>query len=271
MLSALSGGRWAHRLACAVFYVALPVLLMTTNVRFAFSEERVYQYSIDYYNVPSVTHISHADLIAATQDIRAYFDNNADYLRTQVHDQSGNVVPLFSNKEVQHMHDVKGLVRRVYALEIISLIAVAAYVTGVYLWGREEALSELARRALKVSAVTVGAVVLFGLIAATGSFDTLFVRFHELSFGNNFWQLDPSRDHLVQMFPEGFWLDATLLIAGLTVLEAAILGGVSFLYLRRHPAASRADEIADPAENEAVAAPDAEVEPRQELPEVVRR
>src|SRR5437763_16785368 len=111
------------------------------------------------------------------------------------------------------MPDVKVLVRRVYALEIISLIAVAAYLTGVYLWGREEALSALARRALQVSAVTVGAVVIFGLIAATGSFDALFVRFHELSFSNNFWQLDPSRDHLVQMFPDGFWLDATLLIA----------------------------------------------------------
>ncbi len=240
-----SGGRWLHRVACAVFYVALPLLLVLTNVRFAFSEERVYKYSIDFYDVPSVTHIPRADLIAATQDIRAYFDNNDDYLRTRVHDESGNVVPLFSAKEVQHMHDVKALVLHVYALETAALVAVAAYIVGVYLWGREERLTALAGRVLKASAATVALIAAFGLLAATGGFDALFIRFHELSFSNNFWQLDPARDHLVQMFPDGFWLASTALIGGLTILECAVLGGISFLYLRRH---HEADAAAFPKE-----------------------
>jgi integral membrane protein (TIGR01906 family) len=238
-----SGGRWLRGLVTAVFYVALPVLLITTNVRFAFSEERVYKYSIDFYDVPSVTHIPRADLIAATEDIRAYFDNSADYLRTKVHDQSGTVVPLFSSKEVLHMHDVKALVRRVYALGTAALAALAAYVAGVYLWGREEALTALARRVLKATAGTVAAVAVFGVLAAAGGFDALFTRFHELSFGNNFWQLDPARDHLVQMFPQDFWLASTMLIAGMTLLECALLGGVALLYLRHHSGADAAPVI----------------------------
>lgn len=234
----MTGGRLLRGIVRALFLVALPLALLTTTVRFAFSEEHVYQYSIDYYDVPSVTHISHADLIAATEDIRAYFQNSDDYLRTQVHDQSGSLVPLFNSKEVLHMHDVKSLVRKVYGLETIAICLVAAYVAGVFLWAREEGIEALARRTLLTCLVTVGLIVAFGVVAATGSFDALFIRFHELSFGNNFWQLDPARDHLVQMFPEGFWQDATLLIAGLTVLEALLIGGVSFLYLRHRPAAS---------------------------------
>ena len=57
-------------------------------------------------------------------------------------------------------------------------------------------------------------------------FERLFLAFHEISFSNDFWQLDPRTDALIAMFPEGFFLDATLWIVGSTVLEAAILAAV---------------------------------------------
>lgn len=226
--------RVLYWLARALFYVAIPLALVTTNVRFAFNEERVYQYSIEHYDVPAVTGFSHTDLIAATQDIRAYFNNSADYLRTRVHDPSGNVVPLFNAKEVLHMRDVKALVHGVYAAEALALCLIAAYVVGVCLWSRAIGVRTLARQALKGAVATVVLLVVFGIAGATG-FDSLFIRFHEIAFSNNNWQLDPARDHLIQMFPEGFWLDVTMLIAGLTVLEALLLGGGAWLYLRRHP------------------------------------
>ncbi len=259
VLRAVNSGRLLRWNVRALFFVALPLALLTTNVRFAFSEQRVYQYSIDHYDVPSVAHISRSDLIDATRDIRAYFLNSDDYLRTKVHDQSGNVVPLFNSKEVLHMHDVKSLVRAVYAVEAIALFLVAAYVVGVFVWGQEEGFEALARRALQTCLVTVVLIVAFGVLAATGSFDSLFLRFHELSFGNNYWQLDPARDHLVQMFPEGFWQDATLLIAGMTVLESLIIGAASFVFLRRH--AHPAIAAVPPAEK-----PEAEIDHTPDLP-----
>jgi len=112
---------------------------------------------------------------------------------------------------------------------------------------------------LQTCLVTVVLIVAFGVLAATGSFDSLFLRFHELSFGNNYWQLDPARDHLVQMFPEGFWQDATLLIAGMTVLESLIIGAASFVFLRRH--AHPAIAAVPPAEK-----PEAEIDHTPDLP-----
>jgi integral membrane protein (TIGR01906 family) len=240
-----SRGRALYWVARALFYIAIPLALVTTNVRFAFNEERVYQYSIDHYEVPATTGFARADLIAATQDVRAYFNNSADYLRTRVHDPTGAVVPLFNTKEVLHMRDVKALVHGVYDAEAFALCVIAAYVVGVCLWSRAISIRTLARQALKGAVATVVLLVVFGIAGATG-FDSLFIRFHEIAFSNSNWLLDPARDHLVQMFPEGFWLDVTMLIAGLTILEALLLGGGAWLYLRRHPEpAPAATEPAD--------------------------
>lgn len=225
--------RRAQRAARALFYVALPLLIICTSVRVLFSEQRLYTYAIDHYQAAAVTGISEPDLIAATRDMRAYFTNNEDYLRTVVHDQDGNVVPLFTMRETLHMHDVKEVVRFVYALQALSLCIVAAYVVGVVLWAHEESIAELARRTVRAVVATIVLLVLFGLTAAAGGFDNLFIKFHQLVFNNNYWQLDPTRDHLVQMFPEGFWLDATVLLCALIAALSLLLGGGAWLYLRR--------------------------------------
>jgi uncharacterized membrane protein len=39
-------------------------------------------------------------------------------------------------------------------------------------------------------------------------------------FTNDFWQLDPDTDRLIQMFPEEFWAEATFIVGALTVGEA---------------------------------------------------
>jgi len=256
-----AAGPALRRLARALFYVALPLALIGTSVRIAFSEQRVYSYAIDHYDAADRTGISHDDLIAATRDLRAYFSNDEAFLRTRVHDADGNVVPLFNSKEILHMRDVKRLVHMVYGLQELSLAYLALYIAAVVLWAREESLESLARRALTGAAATVGLLIVFGLATATGGFDAEFVKFHQLAFpGNSDWQLDPLHDHLIQMFPEGFWLDATMLIALLIVAQAALIGGGAFLYLRRLRRTQRPAPSPAPAEAETVApSSDAEV------------
>jgi hypothetical protein len=45
--------------------------------------------------------------------------------------------------------------------------------------------------------------------------------------------LDPRRDYLLMLFPQGFWLDVTLRIAALTAVQAVLLGLVGLLLQRR--------------------------------------
>ena len=74
------------------------------------------------------------------------------------------------------------------------------------------------------------------LLAALGTFigfDQLFLLFHLISFTNNLWLLDPTRDYLLMMYPDGFFRDATLVIAALTLGEAVALVTLSVKVLRR--------------------------------------
>ena len=78
-------------------------------------------------------------------------------------------------------------------------------------------------------------VVGVGLFALVG-FDTLFLKFHQLSFANDFWQLDPRTDFLVILFPQDFWFDATMWAAlraiAATLIISALSGGY-LVYLRK--------------------------------------
>ena len=75
-------------------------------------------------------------------------------------------------------------------------------------------------------AMGIGALLgLAGLLSLV-DFSQAFVTFHELAFSNDLWILDPRTDYLIMLYPEGFWLDATLRIAMLSAIEAVVVGGV---------------------------------------------
>ena len=64
-------------------------------------------------------------------------------------------------------------------------------------------------------------------------FTWVFTQFHLLSFANDLWQLDPFRHYLLLLFPERFFLEATLFIALLTIIEfAGLYVGVRLVEIR---------------------------------------
>lgn len=216
--------RTAGWLATAAFVIALPVALVLGAVRFAFSWQPVYTYAIEAYHADEVTGYSTAQLLAATHTIRNYFTDNQRSLNITVYDAAGRPQPLFKSREIAHMRDVKALVQRVYFLLDLAVAYLAIYAT-VSLWILRRPLRRLAMDVVRGSLVT-GAVIIAFAISSTFDFEQLFTEFHVISFSNDFWQLDPATDHLIQMFPQGFWLDVTLFV-GLVALTGAILLGLS--------------------------------------------
>ena len=76
------------------------------------------------------------------------------------------------------------------------------------------------------SSLTLALMLALGLGTLLG-FDQLFIGFHRLSFSNEFWQLDPTKDYLIMLFPQGFFYDAALFCAIATATGAVVLGGVA--------------------------------------------
>ena len=72
-------------------------------------------------------------------------------------------------------------------------------------------------------------VLVLGIIGISG-FDSAFRQFHLLFFTNDLWQLS-SRDGLIQLFPQRFFFDTTMLIGGVTLAFVVAAGAGSALYL----------------------------------------
>ena len=217
------------RIATVLFVVAVPVFLVTANVRFVASDTWFHQQGFRQYDVDETTGIGFEQLDAADDNLVRYFEDDRSTLRIPV-EVDGQEVQLFNDKETLHMSDVKGLMRFVYRLNEASLAIVLAYVGGVVLWAKERSTRDLARYSLfgvGVGFAFVGAIGALALVA----FDATWTRFHKIAFRNDAWRLDPDTDRLIQMFPEPFWQDMTYLVGGLTLAQVVLVVAVSVGYL----------------------------------------
>ncbi|MEP7215501.1 MAG: TIGR01906 family membrane protein [Anaerolineaceae bacterium] len=217
------------RLGAVAFIIAIPVFLVTSNVRFFASETRFYERGFRENNAAAVTGVSLSELDRAADELARYFENDAPLLTTTVQ-IDGQQAPLYNDREIAHMKDVKTLMQLVYRLNEFSLALIITYVSCVYLWAREKSLRTLAAQALAGVGVGVLSLAFVGVFAITG-FDAAWTKFHQLAFNNDLWRLDPSRDRLIQMFPEKFWQESTYIIGGLTLVEAVLIVGCALAYL----------------------------------------
>jgi integral membrane protein (TIGR01906 family) len=206
----------------------LPLALITTNVRVAISEKAVYDYSVRHYGAAEASGIRERELIQANREIHDYLTNQRDgSLAPVVLNAGGQPEALFSVREAAHMADVRNLVGVLFGGQVLALGAlVALAVVILVLWPPRA----LAAAALYGSVLTVFVLVLASMVAMSG-FDSAWSQLHGLAFTNDFWELDPQRDHLIQMYPETFWFDITMLIGVAIVFEAVVISAASAGYL----------------------------------------
>ncbi len=210
--------------AIVIFIGLVPVFLITANVRLVINLPALYSYGYDRYEdeITRYMNIERDDYIDGGRQIRDYFNNDAEELDVRVV-VGGILRSIYSEREVLHMSDVKDLVRGVYRLgELSALYLFAFAVAGMFFEPWRRSLRRTAWHMAMGGAVTLGLVVLVGLGALAG-FERLFLAFHEVSFSNDLWQLNPRTDYLIAMFPEGFFFDATILIAMLIIVQSTVL------------------------------------------------
>lgn len=200
-----------------------------SNLRYAVNEIRLYQYGFDKYNISSETNIEEGELLKVAWGLIGYFNSSEESIAVQISDEGGER-DLFNQREVAHLRDVKSLIQLCYRLQEITLIYAIGYVGLSWVRRKGAWLRSLGKGLLGGSVVTIALLVTLGAGVAL-NFEELFLRFHWLSFQNDLWLLDPSRDYLIRLFPQGFFFDVTLLIAGATIAEALIIAGIAGGYL----------------------------------------
>lgn len=213
-----------------VFILCFPVLIFSVSITGAVNSPWLYQYGFNKYGVSQTTGIPSTELDKASNGIIRYFNNSEESFNISVI-KNGKPFELFNQGEVIHLKDVKGLIWLVYWILLGTLIYVLAYVIFHFRWRKGEYRDRLTWRVVGGSGLTLALMFVFGIATAV-NFDLLFYEFHLLSYTNNFWQLDPMKDYLIMLFPQGFWFDSAVFVAlaagGLAVLLGGVTGAIHF-------------------------------------------
>jgi len=127
--------------------------------------------------------------------------------------------PLFNERELSHMHDVKKVVQPVLWVGYGTWL----FMLGLGAWARYGGWWQEYVYAIRRGGwVTAALVVLIGVFGAI-SFWQFFTLFHALFFSGDSWQFLFS-DTLIRLFPLRFWQDTFLFAGSLDLLGGLALG-----------------------------------------------
>ena len=188
----------------------------------------MYRYAFDRYDAERSTGLSRADLDSTAGALRAYFNNGEKTFYHTV-SEDGPQTSVFNARETRHMQDIKSLFVIVNRAQELSVVYVLAYIVAMFIWSREGSLRQLAGQSLPVSdwvRYSSAHRYLRGV--------RIPVRVRSLPHDrvlDDFWQLNPETDHLIQMFPEPFWRDMTIFLGLMCAAEALVITVISGVYL----------------------------------------
>ena len=127
-----------------------------------------------------------------------------------------NRTPVLDERERSHMADVRTVL---LDLGLVSVLAAAALMA----IGLASRGARWFWRAARTGAVILaGGVVVVGLAFAI-LFDQAFELFHELFFPAGTYTFDPRSERLVQLFPDQFWSETSIALAGAVLIVAVIV------------------------------------------------
>ena len=201
--------------------VFIPIAVISTVVLGLFGDSSFYHSGQVRFQVNATTGLTQDQLDHVDAGIVQFFVGN-ESLPTAVQ-TSGGPPNVFNEREVLHMNDVRDVIRFFARLQQGTLVVIGLITIGSVLTWRAHGRNTLARALIFSSIVTV-VIGLFAVGLTFIGFDTVFVTFHQLVFHNDFWQLDPRTDRLIQMFPFEFWYESMLTVATRVLLVTVGLG-----------------------------------------------
>lgn len=205
--------------------ILIPILIVTSVSAFVINFPLLYSYGFERYEISDYTGIDQAELKSAGKQIRDYFNNDDEWITIQVTRNNIFSPNLFNNKEILHMKDVKQLINLVYFSQKISIVLL---VLAIFCCVFFETNNRLKNLLYSVSRGGILTLLIFGALAIASlvGFDKLFIYFHQISFNNDLWILDPRTDYLIAMFPQGFFFDTTMIIGFLIIFFAVLFWSI---------------------------------------------
>ncbi len=212
-----------------VFILCIPFLLLSASIACTLNSAWLYQYGFDKYDVSTTTGLADSELEKIANGLIGYFNSGDEYIDITVI-KDGKPFVLLNQREIVHLKDVKSLIWLDYWILIGTLLYALGYIGLSLFWRRRRYWRQLAWGVVGGSSLTLVLMLALGL-GMLFDIDQLFLQFHLLSFANEFWQLDPSRDYLMMLIPQSFQYDVAFFWVLGTAGAASVLGGMAGGYL----------------------------------------
>jgi integral membrane protein (TIGR01906 family) len=209
-----------------VLVLCTPLLLLQSNLYLVATPEYI-RHEYSQSDFPPAALYGAAERLSLAEATLLYMrsDRDAGYLA----DLQSQGRPVYNAREVRHLVDAKRVMRAAFWVQAIS--AVLFLSAAAFCWRHPELRPEALR------AVAVGCLAQFALLAGIGilayaNFNLFFTVFHRLFFVGDTWLFAYS-DTLIQLFPVQFWIDATFILAALTLVECSLVGTAAYFFSRR--------------------------------------
>ena len=209
----------------------VPVTLCISLEIITFSDW-VYEYNWTRNQISQNTGIKIDQLNQVSDQIKDYFRDDQEKLEVLLQEPGKEVFNLFNQKEIDHMVDVKNLIKTTILFERTGLILLIIFF--VFYLFREGYISfyENLKRIMLVSFLIWSILlflIVFGMIV---DFNYTFTLFHKIMFTNDLWILDPNSDFLIMIYPQRFFLEISAAIIILFILINLIIF-LSFYSIRK--------------------------------------
>jgi integral membrane protein (TIGR01906 family) len=210
---------WARSIVSLAFVLLLPLLLISTSLRGIVTDRDFMLAGFRDNQVALTTGLDDPQLERIADAFVAYFQGPPGQIQMQV-TVNGQSRPLFNDREVTHMEDVQALIQWFLRMQIVAGAVVVLRVGVALVVDRSTV--PIGRELLWSAGLMVALVALVGVLSLI-DFTELWMRFHQVAFRNDLWQLDPSRDYLIMLFPEPFWYASTIRMATSVGLQTALV------------------------------------------------
>lgn len=169
--------------------------------------------------------ITDTDLKNLCSELMKYLSLKIPFLETKI-SINGALVDFYSLKTKIHMADVRN---------IFKILIYGSYISiGVCILTFFQMFKFIKNPLLSIKKSFIHTVIIFALILIplsiyiNMSFDTFFIKFHQILFNNDLWLLDPDVDYIICLLPENlFMIYAFRIIFGLII---GIFITISFLH-----------------------------------------
>ncbi len=207
-----------QKTATFLITILVPIFLLMTSIRlllfpvFAQLEYQRPGFPADPYG------FSVEDRLKWSRVSIDYLTNGAgiEFLADQKLDEK---TPLYNERELSHMLDVKNLVQAM----LIAWPLIGIVILGFGLLSMRGGWSTQFWLAVSRGGWAAVGLIAVILLAVLVSFNALFTGFHRIFFSGDTW-LFLYTDSLIRLFPMTFWQDAFIVVGGIVLLSGLAIG-----------------------------------------------